>query len=33
MPDNWKNPISNLLNQRKFMKYELDKKSADFKRI
>ena len=33
MPENWKKPITNFLNERKFTKYELDINSADFWRI
>jgi hypothetical protein len=33
IPNNWKKPFTNLHNQRKFTKYELDRNSADFKRI
>jgi len=33
IPNNWKKPFTNLKNQREFTKYELDRNSADFKRI
>ena len=32
IPNNWKKPFTNLKNQRE-LKYELDRNSADFKRI
>jgi hypothetical protein len=33
IPDNWKKPIINLVNRKKFMKYELEEISDDYKRI
>ena len=33
IPNNWKKPFTNLHNERKFMKYELHRETADFKRI